>query len=281
MRWETEETGDKWYWKRHSGSKNERSIGVRASNNKNPESENDDNPLRASKMKDFRHPAKSLYQNELNLEDEIIASEEVYHTCSTEFSSDSSMDPHLQKPNFQGQSLLLRQRSTAHPTQFCLHCPGLCVSTLSIVDCFMQVVAILAQNDFDIFQIEGRVFQYWQVRICSLQFLEIVRSISCIHVGMTIGNDIFFDLSVLISNLDSKSFATNIWFSMNPCNIQIHWQTRQILLFRSRSLLSDSRPQMTGLLQSHTKRTLSEICSHFLSLLERLEADHCFSLMTG
>ena len=55
-----------------------RSIGVRASNNKNPESENDNNPLRASKMKDLRHPAKSLYQNELNLEDEIIASEEDY-----------------------------------------------------------------------------------------------------------------------------------------------------------------------------------------------------------
>ena len=70
--------------KRHSGSKNERSIGVRASNNKNPESENDDNPLRASKMKDLRHPAKSLYQNELNLEDEIIASEEGYHNASTD-----------------------------------------------------------------------------------------------------------------------------------------------------------------------------------------------------
>ena len=29
-------------------------------------------------MKDLRHPAKSLYQKELNLEDEIIASEEDY-----------------------------------------------------------------------------------------------------------------------------------------------------------------------------------------------------------
>ena len=64
---------------RPCGSKNERSIGVRASNNKNPESENDDNLLRASKMNDLKHPAKSLYQNELNLEDEIIASEEDYH----------------------------------------------------------------------------------------------------------------------------------------------------------------------------------------------------------
>ena len=66
--------------KKTFGIQNERSIGVRASNNKNPESENDDNPLRASKMKDLRHPAKSLYQNELNLEDEIIASEEDYHS---------------------------------------------------------------------------------------------------------------------------------------------------------------------------------------------------------
>ena len=30
-------------------------------------------------MKDLGHPAKSLYQNELNLEDEIIASEEDFH----------------------------------------------------------------------------------------------------------------------------------------------------------------------------------------------------------
>ena len=30
-------------------------------------------------MKDMKHPDKSLYQNELNLEDERIASEEDYH----------------------------------------------------------------------------------------------------------------------------------------------------------------------------------------------------------
>ena len=30
-------------------------------------------------MKDLKHPAKSLYQNELNLEDERIASKEDYH----------------------------------------------------------------------------------------------------------------------------------------------------------------------------------------------------------
>ena len=64
---------------RSLGSKHERSIGVRASNTKNPQSENDDYSLRASKMKDLKHPAKSLYHNELNLEDEIIALEEDYH----------------------------------------------------------------------------------------------------------------------------------------------------------------------------------------------------------
>ena len=31
-------------------------------------------------MKDLKHPAKSLYQNELNLEDRITASEEDYHS---------------------------------------------------------------------------------------------------------------------------------------------------------------------------------------------------------
>ena len=30
-------------------------------------------------MKDLKNPAKSLFQNELNLEHEIIASEEDYH----------------------------------------------------------------------------------------------------------------------------------------------------------------------------------------------------------
>ena len=82
-------------------------LGVRASNNKNPESENDDNPLRASKMKDLRHPAKSLYQNDLNLEDEIIASEEDYHTknhtCTTELKSKVRMfkwSLHEQKLSF-------------------------------------------------------------------------------------------------------------------------------------------------------------------------------------
>ena len=35
-------------------------------------------------MKDLKHPAKSLYQNELNLKDGIIASKEDYHTPQQE-----------------------------------------------------------------------------------------------------------------------------------------------------------------------------------------------------
>ena len=46
-----------------SGSKKNKSIGVRAFNNENRESENDDYPLRASK-KNLNHPAKPLFQNE-------------------------------------------------------------------------------------------------------------------------------------------------------------------------------------------------------------------------
>ena len=51
------------------------SIGVRASENKNSESEDEDNPLKASEMNELKRLAKSLYQNELNLQEEIIASE--------------------------------------------------------------------------------------------------------------------------------------------------------------------------------------------------------------
>ena len=42
------------------------SIGVHASNNENSDSEYDDYSLRASKMKELKHPAKPLIQNESN-----------------------------------------------------------------------------------------------------------------------------------------------------------------------------------------------------------------------
>ena len=61
---------------RSLASKNERSIGVRASNNENPESENDDYPLRASTMKDLKHPAKPLFQNESDVDVTILSNED-------------------------------------------------------------------------------------------------------------------------------------------------------------------------------------------------------------
>ena len=55
-----------------SGSKIEKSIGVRASNNENSDSENDDYPLSASKMKDLSYPAKPLFQNESDVDVTIL-----------------------------------------------------------------------------------------------------------------------------------------------------------------------------------------------------------------
>ena len=59
-----------------SGSKTTKSIGVRASNNENSDSENDDNPLRASKMKDLKHPAKPLLRSESDVDVTIYSDEE-------------------------------------------------------------------------------------------------------------------------------------------------------------------------------------------------------------
>ena len=67
-----------------SGSKIDRSIGVRASNTKNSDSENEDYLLRDSGMKDLRHPAKHLYRSGLDLNAKIVsnedAEEEDYHS---------------------------------------------------------------------------------------------------------------------------------------------------------------------------------------------------------
>ena len=59
-----------------SGSKTARSIGVHASNNENSDSENDDFPLRASKMKDLKHPAKPLFRSESDVNITIHSYEE-------------------------------------------------------------------------------------------------------------------------------------------------------------------------------------------------------------
>ena len=67
-----------------SGSKTAQSIGVHASNNENSDSENDYYPLRASKMKDLKHPAKPLFQTRSDVDvtinsDEESDIEEEYH----------------------------------------------------------------------------------------------------------------------------------------------------------------------------------------------------------
>ena len=59
-----------------SGSGIDPSIGVRASNNENSGSENDDYSLRASKMKDLKHPARPLFQNQSDVDITIHSNEE-------------------------------------------------------------------------------------------------------------------------------------------------------------------------------------------------------------
>ena len=59
-----------------SGSKTDRSIGVHATNNESSDSENDDYPLRASKMKDLRHPARPVFHNESDVDVTIHPDEE-------------------------------------------------------------------------------------------------------------------------------------------------------------------------------------------------------------
>ena len=58
-----------------SGSKTIKSIGVHASHIYNSDSENNDYPLQASKMRDLKHPAKPLFRSESDV-DVIIHSDE-------------------------------------------------------------------------------------------------------------------------------------------------------------------------------------------------------------
>ena len=54
----------------------DKSIGVHASNNENSDYENDDFPPKVSKMKDLKHPADPLYQNESDVDVTILPDEE-------------------------------------------------------------------------------------------------------------------------------------------------------------------------------------------------------------
>ena len=74
-----------------SGSRIDPPIGVHASNKQNSDSESDDYPLRASKMKDFKHPAKPLFRSESDVDVTIHSDEdseaeiEDYHTYTKHF----------------------------------------------------------------------------------------------------------------------------------------------------------------------------------------------------
>ena len=59
-----------------SGSKGKRSMGVNASDNESIDSENEDIPLKASEMRDLRHPAKPIHQNDTTLDATVIFNEE-------------------------------------------------------------------------------------------------------------------------------------------------------------------------------------------------------------
>ena len=60
-----------------SGSRNDRSDGVHASNVGNSDTEDeDDHPLRASDMRGLRNPARPLYQNAPNQDETILSNED-------------------------------------------------------------------------------------------------------------------------------------------------------------------------------------------------------------
>ena len=78
-----------------SGSKTIGSIGVHASYNNNSDSENEDYPLRASKMRDLKHPAKPIFRSESDVDVTIHSDEESdaesldedYHTHTALFAT--------------------------------------------------------------------------------------------------------------------------------------------------------------------------------------------------
>ena len=61
---------------RPSGSRSKEPIGVHASNIENSEPEDEDNPIKASKMTELKHPAKSLFRSESDIDVTIHSDEE-------------------------------------------------------------------------------------------------------------------------------------------------------------------------------------------------------------
>ena len=68
-----------------TGSNGNKSIGVHASNNENSETEEEDFPLRASKMKDLKHPAKPLFQTETDVDVTMHSDDETNSESEQEY----------------------------------------------------------------------------------------------------------------------------------------------------------------------------------------------------
>ena len=59
-----------------SGSGGKRYVGVNPSDNESLDSENEDIPFKASEMRELRHPAKPIHQNDTTLDATVIFNEE-------------------------------------------------------------------------------------------------------------------------------------------------------------------------------------------------------------
>ena len=59
-----------------SGSKNDRSVGVHASNVENSDTEDEDYPIRASDMNELRNPARPFYKSIPNLDETVFSNED-------------------------------------------------------------------------------------------------------------------------------------------------------------------------------------------------------------
>ena len=59
-----------------SGSGGKRSMGVNASYNESLDSENEHIPLKASKIRELKHPARSMHQKDRTLDATVIFNEE-------------------------------------------------------------------------------------------------------------------------------------------------------------------------------------------------------------
>ena len=83
------------------GSRVNLSNGVRASNVENSDSEKDDYPLRASKMKDLKHPAQPLFRSESDIDVTIHSGEESDKEDEEDYHMVTGANRQLHRPSSQ------------------------------------------------------------------------------------------------------------------------------------------------------------------------------------